>query len=57
MGRYRHEVLPHGKGHCYRILEGDREVLRSGAFLYAKDADSVGRHFAADDDLEAYLKR
>lgn len=55
MSRYHHAVIPREGGYAYRIYEGDRVVITSGTFLHRRDADSVGRHFAADDDLEATI--
>lgn len=57
VSRYRHEVIKVADGYTYRILEGSREVIRSGGFHYVRDADAVGRHFASDNDLEASLRR
>lgn len=55
MTPYHFTTEPVGKGHCYVIWAGDREVIRSGAFLHERDAARVGKHFAADPDLEAFI--
>jgi hypothetical protein len=57
VSRYRHAVIPQDTGFAYRIYEGDRVVITSGTFLYRKDADTVGKHFASDDDLETFINR
>lgn len=38
----------------YRLHLGTRLLLESGGFLFREDAESCGKHFAADPDILAY---
>lgn len=47
--------LPNGAW-SYRLLLGTRVLIQSGGFLLRQDADNIGRHFAAEPDILAFIK-